>query len=444
MPLVEHLPLIVAMFVLVTASAFFSCSEAAFFSLTRQQRSAMSRGTDAERAAVDLLRRPDRLLTAILFGNLMLNLTYYGLSSIVVLRLQREHPGTPWGAGFAAVSLAIVVVCSELGPKNVGVLNPRWIASIVCFPLALVARALDPIVPVLRGISDALARLFVPRIKPEPYLELADLERAVELGGGDALDGGPLVQQERQVLQRIFELAEGSAAELMRPRRRCVVLRPPVSLIDVPAEALRGDFVLVTEPDTDEIAAAIAVDRLALLPPDRLERHADPVAVVPWSASASTVLTQLRDRGRRVAAVVNELGETIGIVTLERLLDAVLRDATRIDPQDAHAARLRQLPGGAWEVAGSTPLRRVAKRLGLDDSDEFGEVRSVTVAGLLQEVLERSPRFGDRIRFAGYDWAVTTGPPADGPVANEDTPITVRVRETDDSPAPPAAEGPAS
>jgi CBS domain containing-hemolysin-like protein len=444
--LLEHLPLILVMLACLVASAFFSCSEAALFSLTRQQRAALGGGTDAQRAVAELLRKPDRVLTAILFGNLVVNMAMFTLSSAITLKLQASHPESSLGGWFAFATLVAVILLGELAPKNVGVLNPPVIAPLVCLPLAAVVKALDPIAPLLRGASDVSGRLILPRIEKEPYLELGDLERAVEIGGGDLVDGEAILLQERQVLQRVVELAEASAAELMRPRRRCVVLHPPVTLANVPRESVHGDFLLVTEPDSDEIAAAIAIDRLALAPPDRLERHADPVVFVPWSASASAVLTQLREKGRRVAAIVNELGETVGIVTLEQLLDAVLRDATRADPNDVHAARLRQLPGGAWEASGSTALRRLTKRLGIDEeSTPFDEVRSVTVAGLLQELLERSACKGDRVRFGGYDWVVTAGPDAEG--GSDNAPVTVRIREAaselpPDNPA--AGEGRAS
>ena len=91
MLLYDHLPEIFAMLALIGASGFFSCSEAAFFSLTRGQRTAMQAGTDAERAVVTMLRQPERLLTAILFWNLTVNMAYFALASIVSLRLGHEE-----------------------------------------------------------------------------------------------------------------------------------------------------------------------------------------------------------------------------------------------------------------------------------------------------------------------------------------------------------------
>ena len=78
------------MAVLAAASAFFSCSEAALFSLQSDDRRVLKAGAAAQRIAVDLLSQPDRLLTAILFWNLIVNIAYCSLASVIGIELQRE------------------------------------------------------------------------------------------------------------------------------------------------------------------------------------------------------------------------------------------------------------------------------------------------------------------------------------------------------------------
>lgn len=438
MPLLDFPFELATMAALVAASAFFSGSEAALFSISRADRGEMLVGSPADRRAASLLASPERLLTAILFWNLVVNLTYYALTEVVAMRLGKVEGLSPWAPTlFTIGSLATVILLSEVLPKSLAVLRPRWLSGLVSTPLAAAMGLVNPILPSLQSASDTAARLLLPKLATEPYMELADLERAVEFQSGETLENESLLIQERQVLQRLVELADLSAAELMRPRRRCLVLRPPVALTDLKGQTDGvGEYVLVTEPDSDEIAGAVPIARLAMLPPERLELHAEPLTIVPWCASASKTLEQLRSEGRRVAVVVNELGETIGIVPLERLLDAVLRDATHVDPHDAHGARLTQLADDAWEASGGTPLRRVAKRIGpwvdADDTspatsgevaDTLQAARSRTVGGLMQEQLERPPLLGDSIEAGGLVWSVTAGSADD----NGDEPLAVRI-----------------
>lgn len=435
---------------LVAASAFFSGSEAALFSISRSDRGEMASGSAADRRAATLLGNPERLLTAILFWNLVVNLTYYALTEVVAVRIGRAEGASPWASTlFTLGSLATVILLSEVLPKSLAVLKPRWLSGLVSAPLAGAMGLVDPLLPSLQTASDAAARLLLPKLDTEPYMELSDLERAVEFQSGETLQNESLLIQERQVLQRLVELADLSAAELMRPRRRCLVLRPPVSLEDLKGlDTGAGEYVLVTETDSDEIAGALPIARLAMLPPERLDLRAEPLTVVPWCASGSITLEQLRAEGRRVAVVVNELGETIGIVPLERLLDAVLRDAAHVDPNDAHGARITQLDDDAWEASGGTPLRRVAKRIGpWVDADEqspatsrgvakmLAAARSRTVGGLLQEQLERPPLLGDSIEAGGLRWSVTAGAADDA----GDEPLAVRIELASDPNSDPEA-----
>lgn len=436
------------MSVLAGVSAFFACGEAALFSLSRADRSAMAGGTTAERRAAALLTRPERLLTAVLFCNLSLNLVNYALAEVLAGRMSAGETAATWTRTLVSVgSLFAIILFCEVLPKSVSVLRPRLIGSLVSGPVAVAARAVDPVIGPLQTASNALARLLVPNLEREPYLDLGDLERAIEVQSGEALASDAMRDRERQVLQRVVELADLTAADLMRPRRRCLVVAPPVTIDKLRGNlGARGEYVLVTAPPSEEIAAAIPVNRLALLPPDRLGSQAEKVVVVPWCAPASQTLQRLREEGRRVAVVVNELGESIGIVPVERLLDAVLGDAAQLDPHDAHGSRLVQLDEAAWEASSAAPLARVVRRLcawlekaddrdaaeSLDEASDLA--RSRTVGGLFQEVLDRMPRLGEQIAFGGLTWRVTAGDAERDP--NEALTIRIERRRAESEPLP--------
>ena len=359
------------------------------------------------------------------------------------MRLGREEAlagSATWlPQAFALSALLAIILLSELAPKNVAVLNPRRLARLLAFPLRAATRVLDPVLPWFQAVSNASARLLLPQLETEPYLEIDDLERAIEIGAAETHDEERLLHEERLVLQRIIDLSSANAAELMQPRRRCTVLTPPVALADLPRR-VAGEYLLMTESNSDQIMSALPIELLALAPEDHLERRAEPVAYVPWCATASSALDLLRNEGRHVAAVVNEIGETIGIVTLERLLDAVLRDATRVDPTDAHAPVLRAQGEGVWEASAALPLRRLAKRLRRQACEVGGEAlaripeatlkkldsaRSVTLGGLLQELLKRPPLKGDSVVHAGLQWTILSGPSTEEETAQSDEPVIV-------------------
>lgn len=386
---------------LLLLSAFFSASEAALFSLPHALRRQMAAGSRAQRLAAGLLDDPSRLLTTVLFWNLMVNLLYFTLGSIVSLDLQRD--GYPAAAGvFAVGSFVLLVLLGEMLPKAVAILQAQRLAPGLALLLAPVVRLIGPLVPVFRITTLLSRRLLWPTFQPEPYLQVRDLERAVRLSATDTA----LVEQEEQVLESIVQLSEIQAEELMRPRTQFLSFRPPVRLEDLQGRVPPGGYLLVTEPDSDEVAAAIDLDDLWQAPADALDTLAQPVVYVPWSTRVADVLELIRARNRQVAAVVNEYGETVGILTFDDILDTIFSGTPSRSERLLRRSPIRQMGPGVWRVTGITSVRRLARHFQI----ERPETTSVTVAGVLQEVLERLPQPGDECRWGPFHFKVLDVP----------------------------------
>lgn len=395
---IENAPWLIAMAALLLASAFFSSSEAALFYLTPQDRRRLRNGTRTQRMAVALLADSDRLLTAVLFGNLIVNVSYFTIASITSLGLQREDRHAEAGV-FALASLLVIIVVSEMLPKSLAVLKPKALATLYAVPLTAVVRLLDPVLPILRTTNLLSRRLLFPGFEAEPYLRIGDLERAVELSTGDA----ELLEYEQQVLQNIVLLSETRADELMRPRGQFLAFRPPVSINNLKGQLPPSGYLLVTEPDSDEVAAAIALRNLSNIPTERLERHAQDVVYVPWCTTVAGVLELMQQRDRQVAAVVNEFGETIGILTFDDLLDTIFSHTPSRSERLLKQVPIRQVAPGVWHVTGMTSLRRLLRHFQLDDPPP---AKSVTVAGVVQEMLERIPEKGDECAWGPFRFRV--------------------------------------
>lgn len=400
--LVEHVPWLAAMGALILVSAFFSSSEAALFYLNRQQRRRLAAGNPAQRLAARLLAQPDRLLTAVLFGNLVVNLAYFTLASILSISL--ESAGRPAGAASLALGALVgLIVLGEMVPKCLAVLRPAGLAMLVAPPVAATVRLLDPVLPLLRAVNLASRRLLWPTFQPEPYLQVRDLERAVRLSTADAT----LLEQERKVLESIVLLTELRADELMRPRTQVLVFRPPVRLTDLQGRLTPSGYLLVTEPDSDEVAGAIALCELHSIPAENLEHYAEPVVYVPWCTTAAEALETMQRRHRRVAAVVNEYGETIGILTWDDMLETIFAHAPSRSGRLLRRPAIEQVDEQRWQVNGITSLSRLARHFGVPRPPS----KSVTVEGAIQETLGRLPQVGDCCRFGPFQLKVLEATP---------------------------------
>ena len=396
--LLDNLPWLIAMVALIGCSGFFSGSEAALFYLRREERRALAAGSPAQRLAERLLHDPERLLSAVLFWNLVTNIAYFSIAAIVGIRLE-QHPsvGQTGGAVFATAALLTIVFCSEMVPKSVAVLSARRLASLVGIPLAAAVRAVDPVMPFLRSVSDISRRLIWPSLEAEPYLELEDLERAIELSHDTEI-----MEQERSVLRNIVALSDIRVDEWMRPRRQLRTFKPPVALHDLAGEMTPSRYLLISEVDSDEIVRALHLPSIADFDPSHLEYNAQNVDYVPWCCTVSDAFQNIIHKGCDVAVVVNELGETIGVLTREDFLDAVLAHQPERGQRLLKRATLKEISDGIWEVEGVTNLRRLAREF----ATELPPSRHVTVAGVLQEALERLPQKGDQCRWGPFDFEV--------------------------------------
>ena len=397
--LIDYAAWLVAMGVLILCSAFFSSSEAALFYLSRPERSRLAAGNRPQRIAARLLADPDRLMTAVLFWNLVVNLAYFTIASITSFELEEdlriaEQWRTTVAGSFALGSLLVIIVFSEMLPKSLAVMQPGRLATMVAIPLSATVRLLAPIIPGLRLANLLSRRLLWPRFQPEPYLRVGDLERAVQLSTSDAA----WLKHEQRVLQNLVLLSEIRAEELMRPRIQLLSFRPPVSLADLKGRMPRSGYLLVTEPDSDEVASAVPLRSLSSIPCRHLEFHAETVVYVPWCTTVAEALEVMQQQNRQVAAVVNEFGETIGILTFDDVLDTIFSRSPSRSQRLLQRMPIRQVAPGTWQVTGMTSLWRLVRHFNVQRPAS----KSVTVAGIVQEMLERLPRAGDRCRWGPF------------------------------------------
>jgi len=163
----EVLPWLIAMLLLIGCSGFFSASEAALFYLRPNQRRTLRQGAARERTASRLLEDPDRLLSAILFWNLVVNVSYFAISAMLSIRLEEMAelpPSFSWL--FALASLLLIIFCSEMMPKTLAVLAPLQISRMVSIPLSFTVRLVDPLMPLLQCLPSALCRGRAARSSP--------------------------------------------------------------------------------------------------------------------------------------------------------------------------------------------------------------------------------------------------------------------------------------
>ena len=379
---------------LLLLSGFFSGSEAAFFSLSPNQRRQLARGSPSDQLASTLLMRSERLLMAILLWNLAINLAYFSLASKASQRLAEESSSDSAAVLVTLGALLAIVVFGEFLPKSLAVTYPLSIVRMIAVPLTVATRLVEWFLPIISLVNEASRRLVWPGFQSEPYLELADLDRAVELSTEDA----ELYEQESDVLRNVIRLREIRVEEWMRPRNQHLSFQPPLSLEQLGGQKPPSGYILVTDLEGRDVTSYIDLDTIGQTQSQNLNALRQPLVVVPWCATIADALADLKNNGRRVALVVNEFGESIGILTWEEIMEAILQSNASASHGELAKAELQADTDGSWVASGTTKLRRLERALGC----RFTSGRGLTIGGVLQESLHRLPEQGDELEYEGW------------------------------------------
>jgi CBS domain containing-hemolysin-like protein len=276
-------------------------------------------------------------------------------------------------------------------PKSLAVISPRRFSQFVGPPMALAVNVLSPVLPIVKVANTMTRRLIWPGFVHEKDLDVSDIERAIELGTGDAA----LAARERAALRQLVQLASTRVDEWMLPRSHLQLQRLPIDAGILASGIPTAGYILIAEQEGEEIIASIGVRTLRPSQIDDLASAAEPVIYVPWSATVADTFDALQASDRAVAAIVNEYGDTVGVLTIDVILEGILRLHSGRPPESGSDNHFEIVSPGIWRVNGMMSVRRLSEQLGAPPP----EGRNVTIAGLIQEENGRLTRIGDTCRW---------------------------------------------
>lgn len=188
----------------------------------------------------------------------------------------------------------------------------------------------------------------------------------------------------------------------MRPRTQYRSFTLPVTINSLGGKKTPSGYMLLTDSDGVELVGVVDLSRLLPGHAADLSKYQQPLVVVPWCASIAEALKKLNETSRRVAVVVNEFGETVGILTWDEIFEAILQAESGHSQRDLAKAQIVPLEDGSWLANGMTKIRRLERVMGR--RLEFSS--SLTVGGVMQEDLRRLPELGDVCQVADLQFEI--------------------------------------
>ena len=386
---------IICIVILVFLSGFFSATETAFSSANRTKLKLKAQeGGKAAQNAFYLSENFDKLLSAILVGNNIVNIS---LSVLFNGLFENAVPQNPALAGVlsVAVSTVIVLTFGEITPKMIAKEYSERICIAFGYPIRFVMIILTPITILFSGLKVILKKVF--KSNGEEKITEEELLSMVE----EAQEDGALDEKERELISSAIEFDDAEVEDILVPRVNVIAVPLDMPMDKIKALFLEHNFsrMPVYKGTIDQVIGMIHnIDFFAALEKGEksIKNAITPVAVATEHMKISTLLKSMQMQKVHMSVVVDEYGGTMGIVTLEDILEELVGEIW--DEHDEIVNYFSKIDDNTYMVDGRAELDKFFELFGFDE-DEAEKFDSQTVSGWVIEQTGDIPK-----KFQSFDY----------------------------------------
>ena len=409
--------LLALVFVLILVNGFFVAAE---FAIVRSRRSRIEQlANEGDKRAAAALRQMDHIDEYVATSQVGITLASIGIGFLgepAIADLIEPVVEGVVGEGLAfAISFGIAylvitllhVIFGEQAPKQLGIVRAEAMMLRIARPFNFFRRAFHPLILLTNAPARWIVRTLF-RVEPtgeEESTSPEELRLLISRSARSAtLDPGEAV-----MLGGVFHLHEQESREVMTPIPAVVTVNADETVSDALRRCVSSGhtrLVAVEDDNPDKVRGVVHINSLIRLYMNTgadapLEPAIRDVPVFPETKPLDDLLAELQRQRSSLAIVSDEYGRTVGIVTVEDILEEVVGEIE--DETDPRATSLRRLADGDWYVRGHVPLGDLADE-GIElpvDSDAFN-----SIGGYVFSELGRLPKRGDKVRADGYELRV--------------------------------------
>lgn len=321
----DFLPFLIVMGILILLSAFFSMSETALIALSKiRLRHLVAKGARNAKLVHALVSRPERLITSILVGNNFVNTAISVIGATIFVYLYGER----LGIFLATISITVIIlIFGEIIPKIFAVQRSEKVSLAIAHPINFLLMILSPLSQVLNRLGNIIIRIFGGEVKRRsPLITEEEIRLMIEVGKEE----GVLVEEERKMLHRIFEFGDTLVSEVMVPKEKIVAIdidSNAEELLDLLVEEGHARIPAYKGSIDNIVGIIFARDLLYILRNKNLIIIQDlihPAYLVPAKKRVNELLRDFQKMRIQIAIVVDENNKTLGLVTLEDLIEEIV------------------------------------------------------------------------------------------------------------------------
>ena len=390
---------LIIIIVCIIMSAYFSATETAFSTLNRiRMKNMAEKGNKRAQLVLRLSESYDSLLSTILIGNNIVNIASASLATVLFVKLLGDEAGPSVST---AVTTVVVLIFGEVSPKSIAKECPEKFAMFSAPFLNLLSILLTPFNFLFKQWKKLLSLLI--KSSDDNGITEEELLSIVE----EAEQDGGINEQESMLIRSAIEFTDLEAIDILTPR------------IDITAVSTAA-----TKEEIAEIFADTAYSRLPLYEESidhivgivyqkdfhNYAYHTDtpisdivrPALFVPKSKKISSLLKELQQKKLHIAVVLDEFGGTIGIITLEDILEELVGEIW--DEHDEVSAEIEYQSEKECTVLGNTNIEKLLEALEIDATDN--DTQTITANGWIMNQLGRIPVKNDSFEYQGYRFTV--------------------------------------
>ncbi len=377
-----------SLLILVFLSAFFSSAETALTTVNRVRLKALAdEGNKHAQTAMDILDKYGKMLSAILIGNNIVNLTASSLMTIVAMKIRLS-------VGIATGILTVVIlIFGEIVPKNMAMIYSEKLALFYAVLIAGLMKVMTPVIFVVDKLSGGIMKLLHIDTSKKTAMTEVELRTYVEVSHED----GVIESEEREMIYNVFDFSDALAKDIMIPRIDMVTVSEDAGYEEVMAlfKECMYTRIPVFREDKDNIIGMINIKDFILVE----ERELFSIRSIMRQAyytyefkKTADLLIEMREKRANVSFVLNEYGATVGMITLEDLLEEIVGEI-RDEYDEDEEELIQKVEERTYLVEGSMKLSDINDELGtLLASEDYD-----SIGGLIIENLDRLPEDGETI-----------------------------------------------
>ncbi len=390
---------------LLTLAGLVSASEAAFFSLSPDDRAHCRDSALADdRRIATLLERPKRLLASLVIFNNLLNIAIVVIVTYLTWEFAQTSQGLGWILPVVTLTTTIAIVLfGEIVPKVYASQNNLTVARKTASLAQMGLAVFRPLAMVLVNLSNQIDR----RIERKGYkLSVEELSQAVELTGTNA------TVEEKEILKGIVNFSNLTARQVMRARLDISAVEDDLTFSELMAQINASGYsrVPVYQASLDQIEGVLYIkDLLPHIHQNdsfRWQSLLRSAFFIPENKKVDDLLQDFQKRRVHMAIVVDEYGGTRGLVTLEDIIEEIFGDIND-EFDDETPVGYRREDDRTVVFEGKIPITDVCRILNVDATTfEAVQGDSESLGGLLLELFSRLPKPGEEVIYANFTFHV--------------------------------------